>query len=159
MKKCTTRSLDPELKKMNEPTQWPYGNLLLRVSLGLFLFLWGLDKLIATEDTVRIFSHFYKLGIGSAAAVIIGLAEMVLALCIGFGYKRKLSYLIGLIIHAISTLSSWQQLIDPWGRIWGDGKNSHLFLASIPVLAAFFVLYMNRYDDRWTLDQRCKKTS
>jgi len=143
---------------MNDPGHWPYGSLVLRVALGLFLFLWGLDKLIATEDTIKIFSHFYKLGIGSTVAVIVGLAEMVLAISIALGYKRSLSYLTGLVIHALSTLSSWQQLIDPWGKIWGSGKNSHLFLASIPVLAAFIVLYMNRHDDRWTLDSRCKKT-
>ncbi len=130
---------------------WRYGNLLLRISLGLFLFLWGLDKIIAPGDTGHIFEHFYKMQIDAHATTVVGVGEMALGVAIIAGVFRTFSYGLGLMLHLISTLSSWQQLLDPWGKIWNAGKNSHLFLASIPVLAAFIVLFMNRSDDELTV--------
>jgi len=144
---------------MSNHQNWKYGNLLLRISLGGFLALWGIDKLVASDDTVKIFSHFYKLPIGTSIVWIIGWLEILLGLSIGIGFKRKYSYLIGLIVHLISTVSSWKQLLDPWGKYLIDGKNSHLFLASIPVLATFIVLYFNREDGTYTLDARLEKNS
>lgn len=139
---------------MNSYVPWRYGNFLLRVSLGFFLLLWGIDKLVAPSDTLRIYEHFYKMQIVSSTAPILGVAEAILGIAIIFGFWRRLSYGLGLLLHLISTLSSWQQLLDPWGKFWNEGKNSHLFLASIPVLAAFIVLFMNRADDTLTLDRR-----
>lgn len=135
---------------------WRYGNLVLRISLGLFLFLWGLDKLVAPADTVKIFDHFYKMQLDASTTTIVGIAEMCLGLAIAVGFLRVFSYGLGLFLHLISTLSSWQQLLDPWGKIWNQGKNSHLFLASIPVLAAFIALFMNRSDEDFTLDRRMR---
>ena len=145
-----------ELQMSN--ANWRYGNIVLRTSLGFFLLMWGVDKLVATDDTLKIFSHFYKLPISASIASVVGIAEIVLGLFIMLGFMRKYVYPTGLILHLISTLSSWRQLIDPWGKFLIDGKNSHLFLASIPVLAAFFVLYFNRHDDFLTLDSRCCKS-
>lgn len=136
---------------------WRYGNLVLRISLGLFLFLWGLDKLVAPADTVKIFEHFYKIQLGVSLATIVGVAEMGLGLAVVVGFCRTFSYGLGLTLHLISTLSSWQQLLDPWGKIWNQGKNSHLFLASIPVLAAFVILFMNRSDEEVTLDRALRR--
>ncbi len=137
---------------MKSDLSWRYSNFLLRVSLGLFLFLWGVDKIMAPADTLRIFEHFYKIQIGTAASTALGIAEMLLGIAIILGRWRTLSYGLGLFFHMISTLSSWRQLLDPWGTIWNQGKNSHLFLASIPVLAAFIVLFMNRGDGRFTFN-------
>lgn len=142
---------------MNNSHHWKYANLVLRVSLGIFIVLWGVDKIVASNDTVNIFSYFYKLPINTSLAVMIGVAEILLGLAILMGFQRKLSYGLGLIAHLISTVSSWKQMIDPWGLYILDGKNSHLFLAAIPVLAAFIVLYMNRDDSNYTLDSLLKK--
>lgn len=136
---------------------WRYGNLVLRASLGIFLALWGADKLVAPADTIKIFEHFYKMQLDASVATIVGIAEVCLGLAIAGGFFRTFSYGLGLALHLISTLSSWQQLLDPWGKIWNQGKNSHLFLASIPVLAAFVVLFMNRSDEDFTLDRLLRR--
>ncbi|MGQ0656664.1 MAG: hypothetical protein ACT4NU_00980 [Chromatiales bacterium] len=42
--------------------------LILRIGLGMFLMLWGLDKILEPDSTVRIFAHFYKLSITPSVA-------------------------------------------------------------------------------------------
>ncbi len=124
---------------------------ILRISLGGFLLLWGLEKFFLPQSTVGIWEHFYLMKIGETMPYIIGALETVLAVAIMVGFMRTWSYGLGLAFHAISTLSSWKQLIDPWGLIF-DTRNNHLFLAGIPVLAGFVVLFMLRYSDAWTVD-------
>jgi putative oxidoreductase len=124
---------------------------LLRVSLALFLLLWGLEKLVLPAATVRIWGTFYGIQIGRAIVPVIGLLEAVLALAIGLGLWRRVSYGLGTLVHGISVLSTWRQLIDPWGLFFG-GPPNHLFLAGVPVLAGFTALFLLRERDTWTLD-------
>lgn len=133
----------------------PLTNVLLRWSLGFFLALWGVDKLVATEGAQNIFSHFYLVEIGPSIAQVLGVLEILLGAAILLGLFRTFSYGLGLLAHSVSTIASWKQLIDPWGLIWGGG-NSHLFLAAIPVLAGFIVLFLNRHDTYMTIDARLR---
>jgi len=123
----------------------------LRVSLGLFLLLWGLEKFVIPETTVKIWSHFYGLAIGGAMPVALGVVESALAVAITMGLWRRSSYGAGLVVHALSVLSSWRPLLDPWGLVSGGAPN-HLFLAGVPVLAGFVAIYLLRDRDVWTLD-------
>ena len=65
------------------------------------------------------------------------------------GFMNRFSYGIVLILHSVSTFSSWQQYLDAF--------NNLLFFAAWPMLAACIVLYMLRdLDTRWTIDDRRK---
>lgn len=129
---------------MNE-TRLARSLLILRVSLALFLLLWGFDKIVASEGTVGIFDHFYKLSIGTTSATVIGVLEVLLALAIFAGLWKTFTYGLGLLLHTISTLSTWQQLLSPFG-------DNHLFIAALPVLGAFVALFLLRNQDTlWTL--------
>ncbi len=120
---------------------------MLRASLGLFLLLWSLDKLVAPEGTVRIFATFYHLSISPSMSYVIGVAEALLSLSLIAGAWKRYTYAIGLGLHTISTLSTWKQLLTPFGQ-------NHLFIAAIPVLAAFLLLYLLRERDTlWAVDQ------
>jgi hypothetical protein len=92
--------------------------------------------------------------VGLAAALVpfLGALESALALAITVGLWRRMTYGLGLLLHAVSVFSSWRQLIDPWGLRSGGSPN-HLFLAGIPVLAAFVALYLMRARDAWTVDE------
>ena len=125
---------------------------ILRVSLALFLLLWGVEKFVLPEATVRIWGTFYGLQIGRAIVPFIGLLEAALAIAIGLGLWRRVTYGLGTIVHGISVLSTWRQLVDPWGLLFG-GPANHLFLAGVPVLAGFIVIYLLRARDTWTLDE------
>ena len=62
--------------------------LILRITIGLFLLQWGIEKLVIPETTAVIFSHFYKIdGVGENAAMVMGILQSLLALAILFGFQ------------------------------------------------------------------------
>lgn len=132
----------------------PWTMPLLRIGMGLFLVMWGVDKLVATEGSLGIFSHFYGIEAGPSLVQIAGAAEIVVALALAAGLFRVATAWIQLAMNAVSTLASWKEILDPWS-IWGirDGGNSHLFLASIVITAVSAVLVVNARDDTFTLDR------
>ncbi|MGH7427246.1 MAG: hypothetical protein ACREJ4_02635 [Candidatus Methylomirabilaceae bacterium] len=124
----------------------------LRVSLGVFLLLWGVEKFVIPDVTVRIWAAFYDVGLAATLVPLVGALESALALAISVGLWRRATYGLGLLLHAVSVLATWRQLIDPWGLRSGGSPN-HLFLAGVPVLAGFVALYLMRTRDAWTLDE------
>ncbi|MFN2421291.1 MAG: DoxX family protein [Gemmatimonadota bacterium] len=116
---------------------------ILRIGMGLFLIAWGLDKLIATEGSIGIFSHFYGLDVGGAAIRLAGAAEILLGLALAVGVLPLVTAWIQLVVNAISTAASWKQIIDPWGILGLTEGETHLFLASIVVMAVSVVLVLN----------------
>ena len=131
--------------------------LILRLSLGGFLLLWGLEKIIIPDRTVGIYDKFYGIPIDVAIAPMLGALQIALSIALLIGFQRRWSYGLATLLHAYSVISSWRALIDPWGLIYGEVK--HLFLAGVPVLAGFIVLYMLREMDLWTVDGRSARQS
>ena len=54
----------------------PRALLVLRVTLGLFLLQWGLEKFIVPENTVGIWSYFYGLSVPSVLGYVFGAVEI-----------------------------------------------------------------------------------
>jgi putative oxidoreductase len=96
-----------------------------------------------------VFTHFYAVtGLGNATFLVLGASELVLLLAFVIGFARRFTYGVVLLLHAGSTLSSWQQYAHPY-----DGVNL-LFFAAWPMLAACAALYLLRDADTLTLDGR-----
>ena len=131
--------------------------LIMRIALGMFLLLWGLEKIIIPDRTVGIFTKFYGIPISATITPLLGALQIALALAFLIGFRRRISYGLAAALHAYSVIASWRPLIDPWGLIGGEVK--HLFLAGVPVLAAFVALYMLREMDLWTMDGRRQRGS
>jgi len=125
-----------------QPNRLQVALFLLRITLGLFLLIWSIDKIVAPEATVKIFSHFYHLDISLTAARFVGAAQIVLSTGIIIGAYPTLTYGLGTLLHGISTASTYKQLLDPFG-------DNHLFVAAVPVLGAFVALFLLRDKDRW----------
>lgn len=124
------------------------GLFLLRIGLGIFLLLWGFDKIIAPEIAIKIFAHFYYMKLGVSAVMLIGAVEIVLSLLMILGFYKTLTYGLGLAVHAASTLSSFRELLSPFG-------DNHRYIAAIPILFAFITLFLLRdLDTMWTLGKR-----
>jgi putative oxidoreductase len=117
--------------------------LILRVTLGVFLLQWGIEKFVMPGNTPEIWGHFYGIAVPQATAYIFGAAEIAIAVCLLLGVLRTFAYGAALVLHAVTVLVSWRQLLDPWG----DPVN-HLFIASVPVLGAFLALFLLRHWDR-----------
>ena len=114
---------------------------ILRLGVFIVMFMWTIDKFINPEHAARVFETFYFIsGAGDLAFYIIGAF-------VG-AYKRQYSYLAVLIMHAISTLSSFGRYLDPWT------SPNLLFFAAWPMLAAIFALYYLRdLDTKFSLER------
>ena len=124
--------------------------LLLRLGVFIVMIMWTLDKFINPQHSGAIFENFYGLGgLSGTAFMIIGLLQLLVVLAFVAGFMKRISYGIVLLLHSVSTLSSWQQYLD--------GFNNLMFFAAWPMLAACIALYMLRdLDTRLTLDDRKK---
>ncbi|MFN3232095.1 MAG: hypothetical protein ACE363_08030 [Alphaproteobacteria bacterium] len=125
--------------------------LILRVTLGLFLLLWAVDKFIAPEHATAIFGHFYFIeDLPHFGAYVLGGLQTLLCIALIAGYKRAITYLIAFLVHGVSTVSTAKHIFLPWGF---EGWNM-LFMTGVPVLAAFWLLYAVREWDVLSLDGR-----
>jgi uncharacterized membrane protein YphA (DoxX/SURF4 family) len=122
--------------------------LVLRITLGLFLLQWGVEKFVVPANTVGIWQYFYGLTVPQALGYLFGIAEIAIALCLFLGLFRTVSYGAAVILHAVSVLVTWRQLFAPWS----DPVN-HLFIAAVPVLGALIALFLLRHWDRGVFDR------
>ncbi|MGM0658233.1 MAG: hypothetical protein ACQET0_06620 [Pseudomonadota bacterium] len=129
--------------------QQKIANALLFLRLGVFIviLMWTLDKFVNPGHAAGVFENFYGLsGWGPTFFMIIGALELILLTGFVIGFKKRITYGLIFVIHAISTLSSWKQYINPF-----DGNL--LFFAAIPMLAACWALYsLRELDTRFTVD-------
>ncbi|MCY3700824.1 MAG: DoxX family membrane protein [Gemmatimonadetes bacterium] len=130
-----------------------WGLLLLRVSTGWLLVMWGLDKFVNVEHGQRVAESFY-LGIGSQAVVqnVFGGLEVALGLLVVAGLLRKWAYPAAFVVLLITALAVWKSILDPWG--WVLEGSQVLFYPSIIVLAGSMVLWGTMDQDELTLDAR-----
>lgn len=133
--------------EMETETRLPWVLLCLRLSVFLVMLMWTLDKFIQPEHAAGVYEKFYFIGgLGNVSIYILGILEM--ALLIGFvvGFRKRFTYGAVLLLHGVSTLSSFKQYLTPF-------TGPHLlFFAAWPMLAACFALYYLRSEDkRWVL--------
>ena len=111
--------------------------LLLRLGVFLVMLMWTLDKLVNPDHAGAVFANFYGLeGVGPALLAVVAVAELALIAAFVAGFARRWSYGLVLVFHAVSTLSSWRQYLDPFENL--------LFFAAWPMLAACFALFWLR---------------
>jgi putative oxidoreductase len=127
------------------------GLFIIRLGLGSFFLLWGLDKLFAPDSTIKIFDFFYLTSISVNTAYIVGVAEIIFSIIFLTGIWKRWTYGLGVLLHGVSTLSTWKQLLHPFGK-------NHLFIAALPILLALIALYIMRDQDTlWCLGTKRKK--
>jgi len=117
--------------------------LFLRVTVFLVMFMWTIDKFVNPGHAAKVYASFYYIaGLESAVMYAIGAVEMILLLLFLAGYKKTVTYGAVLILHTVSTLSSFNQYLAPF-----EGPNL-LFFAAWPMLAACFTLFLLRDQDK-----------
>lgn len=141
----------------NIESRLPTALLVLRITLGIFLLQWGLEKFIVPKATIGIFSHFYGLEISSAITPVLGVGQCLVALGVLLGFQRRISYALAIAIHSVSVLATWQSLVDPFGLFFQG--TSHLFMTGVPVLAGFWLIYYLRDFDTRSMDGKPKSVS
>jgi putative oxidoreductase len=125
------------------------GLLALRVSLGAFLLQWSVEKLMLPSAAMRIAQGFYGFALPEAGAYVLGAAELLLSLALLAGALRTVSYGLALLVHTVTVVVSWRQLLDPWGLA---KVGNHLWIATWPVWGGFIALFLMRRWDVYTVD-------
>ncbi len=112
----------------------------LRLGVFVVMLFWSLDKLLNPEHTARVFAHFYRIpDLEAGAALAVGVGQLAVVLAFGAGLWKRWTYGLVLVMHAISTFSSYRQYLEPWEHL--------LFFAAWPMLAACLALYLLRDAD------------
>lgn len=131
----------------------PASLLLLRVSLGLLMLLWGADKLVNVQHGLQVSEGFY-FGLFDSAALLraFGVFQMLLGLLIVLGALRRLAYPTLLAVTGMTLVGVWRSVVDPWG--WYLEGSNVLFFPSLIIFAAALVLAAHRAEDHLSLDAR-----
>ncbi|MDQ3555240.1 MAG: hypothetical protein M3409_00475 [Gemmatimonadota bacterium] len=125
--------------------------LLLRISIGILMVLWGIDKLVNVEHGIAVSEGFYG-GLFSAPVLLqaFGVLQILLGFGVIVGLRRTLLYPALLVITGVSVLAVWRSIVDPWGWVL-EGSNV-LFYPSLIIFAGSLVLWAFREEDVLALD-------
>src|SRR5260370_10872765 len=111
--------------------------LLLRLGVFIVMFMWTLDKFVNPDHAIGIFKQFYFLnGMSTGIMAALGVVEIVIVLAFVAGFKKRWTYGIVLVLHAVSTFSSFARYLYPWKNL--------LFFAACPMLAAGIISSLPR---------------
>lgn len=114
---------------------------LTRISIFYFLLPWQLMRFNSPDAVVGIAKTHYKFTMPESLPMITGVLMMALLIAFLVGFKKKITYLLVFILHALGTLMTLPKLI-----IGLEGFYI-LFLAAIPAAAAMFLLWTLRDED------------
>jgi putative oxidoreductase len=128
---------------MKNSTSLQLSLCLMRISIFTVMLLWALDKFINPGHSAKVFENFYAIpGLGSNIMAMIGGLELAILAGFILGIYKKWTYGAVLLLHAVSTVSSYKQYLSPF-----EGPHL-LFFAAWPMLAGCLMLYLLRDDDR-----------
>ena len=100
---------------MKTENRLPLALLLLRLSVFLVMFVWAIDKFVEPQHASKIMAEFYLVsGVGSAVIYLLAVIELAVILAFVFGLAKRWSYGLVLLMHAVSTLSSYKKYVHPF---------------------------------------------
>ena len=121
--------------------------LLLRIGVFIVMLMWTLDKFVRPAHSAGVYQKFYQLDLGGPSVFYgLGALELVLLALFVSGTAKRFSYGAVLLLHGVSTVSSYRQYLQPFDNL--------LFFAAWPMLAACIALYLLRdLDTLWTIEK------
>ena len=126
--------------------------LLLRISLGWLLVIWGADKVFNVEHGMAVANKFYFGFLAAESAMqVAGTLQMLVGLAVVLGFARRWVYPLQVLLNSASLLVVFKSVVDPWGWIF-SGTNA-LFYPSLIIFAASLLLIAFRAEDRWVLER------
>lgn len=114
----------------------------IRITTAAFFLIWSIEKIVAPEIAQKVFSRFYGSTISPGVSIAIGILQTTLILLFLAGLLKLWTYGAILGMHAVSTLSSYEPLLNPYT------PPNHLFWAAVPTLGAIFALFLLRKEDQ-----------
>ena len=122
------------------------GLLLLRVTLGIFLVIWGGDKLVNADHAVAVSEGFYfGLLSGGLVVTVSGIVQILLGLAVILGKFKPVAYTLMLLIYTGTLVAVWKSILDPL-ELFMDGGNP-VFFSSAIIWAGAYLLWTQRNED------------
>lgn len=120
---------------------------LLRVSVGLLVLWWGIDKIVNVEHALAVSDRFY-LGLFSSGLLLQawGVLQSAAAVLYIAGKAGRWVYPLILLMNTVSILGVWSSIVDPWGFVL-EGTNA-LFFPSLTIFAASLLIWLRDLDRR-----------
>lgn len=126
--------------------------LMLRVSVGWLLVIWGADKVFNTAHGMAVANKFYfGLFATESLLLIAGLLQVLVGLAVVVGFARRWVYPVQILLNGASLLVVFKSVIDPWG--WAFTGTNALFYPSLIIFSASLLLLAFRDDDKWVMDK------
>ena len=131
--------------------------LLLRLSTGIYLMLWGFMKLAAKDRAVGVSDKYYD-GLLSGDIVNYGVGglEMLVGLLVVLGLFRSVAYLGQLAFYFVGAAAIIVNLVDPFGMYLAASAKL-TFFPSWTLLFASFIVIAFKSDDTISLDAKRSK--
>ena len=131
--------------------------LLLRLSTGIYLILWGLLKIIATEKAAGVSQKYYA-GILDGQLLNYGLGGLQIAvgLLVCLGLFRVFSYTAQTVWYVAGILPIMFYILDPFGLYLAESARL-TFFPSTTLLFACFIMHAFKEYDTLTLDNKFAK--
>jgi hypothetical protein len=129
--------------RMQKPSNLEVSLLIMRLATAVFLLVWAIDKIVNQGHAQNVFKTFYFTTPSPEILTALGAAQSLIVLAFAAGFARFWTYGAVLLMHLVSTLSTYGRLLNPWG----SGAQL-LFWAAIPILAAMLALFLLREQDR-----------
>lgn len=129
--------------------------LLLRVSTGALLIIWGLIKAKAPEAAIGVSDKYYG-GLLSAEALQapLGWGQAFVGVLVILGVLRAVTYPLQAAILVAGAAAIWKYLADPLGLyLLNEETRQVLFFPSTTVAVAALILLAFKADDRLALDR------
>ena len=114
----------------------------IRITTAAFFLVWSIEKIVAPEIAQKVFARFYASNISTGVSITLGILQTAIVLLFLAGLFKLWTYGALLGMHAVSTLSSYEPLLNPYT------PPNHLFWAAVPTLGALIALFLMRKEDQ-----------
>lgn len=129
--------------------------LLLRISLGWLMVVWGVDKLANPSHGQAVAESFYLgIGTGETFLTVAGAAQVLLGALLVVGLARRMTWPVVALVNGITLIAVWESIVDPWGFVL-DGGNL-VFYSSAVIFAGVLVGWSAVEEDTLALDVALK---
>jgi uncharacterized membrane protein YphA (DoxX/SURF4 family) len=129
--------------------------LLMRVSTGALLVIWGLIKVMAPQAAIGVSDKYY-FGMLSVSDIQLplGIAEIGLGLFVILGLFRGVTYPLQTLVLGLGLAAIWKYIADPFGMyLLTEETRQVLFFPSTTVFFASLALLAFREHDDLALDR------
>ncbi|MEL7495441.1 MAG: DoxX protein [Cyanobacteria bacterium J06554_11] len=99
---------------MTSTRKMEIGLAMIRITTATFFLVWSLEKIIVPEIAQEVFARFYASTISPGTSITIGIVQAAIVLLFLAGLFKLWTYGAILGMQAVSTLSSYEPLLNPY---------------------------------------------